>query len=124
MDVSFIYLTMKYRNYFFVTVLLLLNVVAMAQTGWVLRCERDGIKVYTKKQDNSALKAVKATSIVGASVFTVTDLLLDINNSKKWIYATKRASVLEQISLTEVVYYSEVELPWPISNRDFIADLR
>lgn len=94
----------------------------MAQGRWVLKCEKNGIKVYTRKLDSTSLKAVKASCILMTSITTVTDVLLDINSSKEWMYATKKVSVLKHISPTEVIYYSEISLPWPISNRDFIAD--
>jgi hypothetical protein len=32
--------------------------------------------------------------------------------------------LLKQVSPSELYYYSEVSIPWPAANRDFIAELR
>jgi hypothetical protein len=40
------------------------------------------------------------------------------------VYSTKSSTLLKKISAAELYYYSEVSLPWPISNRDFVAHLK
>jgi hypothetical protein len=114
---------MKPKKYFtIVLALILMNTAVTSQDAWILKSEKDGIKVYTKNCDSSPVKSVKAECIVHASMTALLAVLLDIDNSKDWIYATKKVSLLKQVSPTEVIYYSEVGLPWPICNRDFIAD--
>lgn len=39
------------------------------------------------------------------------------------MYATKSCVLLKQVSPAELYYYSEISVPWPASNRDFIARL-
>jgi len=113
---------MKPKEYFFITVaLILMSCVAMAQDAWVLKGEKDGIKVFTRNNNGSSVKSVKAECTITASMTSLIALLLDIENSKEWIYATKSVSLLKEISPAEIIYYSEVGLPWPISNRDFIV---
>jgi hypothetical protein len=51
-------------------------------------------------------------------------VLLDVNAGVDWIYATKSSTLLKRVSPAELYYYSEVNLPWPFSNRDFIAHLK
>ncbi len=115
---------MKHRNYFFILLAFLLNNSAgIAQQDWTLKLSREGIKVYTKITDVSSIKAVKAECELETSIAALTSVLLNVNNSKEWIYATKTVTLLQQLSPTELIYYSEVALPWPISNRDFIVQL-
>ena len=38
--------------------------------------------------------------------------------------STKQTYVLKQVSANEIVYYSETNLPWPVSNRDIPVRMR
>jgi hypothetical protein len=46
-----------------------------------------------------------------------------VNTGAQWLYSTKSSSLLKQVSPSELYYYSEINVPWPVSNRDFIAHL-
>jgi hypothetical protein len=48
---------------------------------------------------------------------------MDVNTGADWVYATKSSVLLKRVSPNVVIYYSEVKLPWPVHNRDFIAEL-
>jgi hypothetical protein len=93
------------------------------QGDWDLRTENDGIKVYTKTFKDSKFKAIRVELDLQATLSQLVSLLMDVNTSAEWVYATKTSVLLKQISPNELIYYSEVKLPWPISNRDFIARL-
>ncbi len=90
----------------------------------MLKLDKEGIKVYTKNLENSPFKAVKTVCIIDASLSRLTAVLLDINRSTDWVYATKKCNLLKQTTPAELIYYSEVEVPWPVSNRDFIIKLK
>ena len=92
----------------------------VAQSSWKLHSERDGIQVYTKNVNNSPFKALKAVCVIETTLTRLTAVLLDVKNTKDWVYATKICTLLKQTSPSELYYYSEVGLPWPASNRDFI----
>lgn len=121
-------LLLNYMNwkYFLMTglILLLFSSHTFSQSGWILKQDRDGIKVYTKDLENSSFKAVKTVCIIDASLTKLTAVLLDINSSKDWVYATKSCTVIKQTSPSELFYYSEVTIPWPVNNRDFIVRLK
>lgn len=110
--------------FFTVSILLSTVFIAAAQPDWRLKQDRENIKVYTKNIINSPLKAIKIVGNVNASLSALTAVLLDINSTKDWVYATKSISVLKIISPSELIYYSELEIPWPVSNRDFIVLLK
>lgn len=96
---------------------------ADAQTDWELKMDKEGIQVFMKKMDNSPLKAVKTVCVINTSLTPLINVLLDINSSADWVYATKKISLLKQVSLSELIYYSELDIPWPVTNRDFIVML-
>ena len=51
-------------------------------------------------------------------------MLLDIPASDEWIYATKFGRVQKTISPQELIYHSEIDVPWPANNRDFIVRVK
>ncbi len=91
---------------------------------WKLKVDKDGIKVYTKSLPDSKFKAIKIESSIAASATQLVAAIYDINTSAQWVYSTKSATLLKQVSPSEAYYYSEVTLPWPASNRDFVAHLK
>ena len=115
---------MKPRNCFIILpALVLISCISMAQGGWAMKLNKEGIKVYTKDAAGSPIKAIKTECDLETTIDVLISVLLDVNDSKEWIYATKKATLLQQLSPTQVIYYSEIALPWPINNRDFIVQL-
>jgi len=110
-------------KYFFVTLGLITFVSAktFSQDDWVLKTDKEGIKVYTKGLENSSLKVSKTVCVIDASLSRLTAVLMDINTAADWVYSTKKATLLKQANPTELYYYSEVSVPWPASNRDFVV---
>lgn len=97
---------------------------SFAQTSWELKTEQEGIKIYTRVQPDSKIKALKVECDVIANPSQLVALLMDVNSSAQWIYHTKSASIIKQISPSELYYYSEINMPWPTANRDFVAHLK
>ncbi len=106
------------------SILAILMNVATAQNNWVLITNHDGIKVYTSTQTNSKIKAVKVECTLKATLSQLAVVIFDISTCNQWVYRTKNCSVLKQINSGDMYYYAEVEAPWPIANRDFIAHLK
>jgi hypothetical protein len=99
---------------------------AFAQTGdnWELKKNTDGVKIYTREVENSKIKAIKVECALDATLTQLTSVLIDIKNGEDWLYHVSTSYVIKQVSPQELYYYSLVEMPWPISNRDFIAHLK
>ena len=94
------------------------------QGDWVLKIEKQGIAVYTRVLPDSKFKAIRVKLELETSLSRMVAVLLDVNAAVDWVYATKSAVLLKQVSPSEVFYYSEINIPWPFSNRDFIAQLK
>ncbi len=103
--------------------LVLLSTAQFARAGqlWVLKKDKDGIRVYTARNENSAFHSVKAECTVDATIPQIVALLCDVDHHKDWVYGIRSARLLQKPDPSAFIYYSEVNVPWPCSNRDFIA---
>jgi len=95
----------------------------LAQSDWKLSSDKEGIKIYTSLISDSKIKAIKVESTFPASLSQLVALVMDVKSCPEWVYHTKSCILLKQVSPAELYYYSEVNLPWPTQNRDFIAHL-
>jgi hypothetical protein len=96
---------------------------ASAQNDWKLNTEKDGIKVYTGMVPDSKVKAIKVECDLSATPSQLVALVMDVTTAPDWVYHVKSAKLVKQVSSAELYYYSEVSLPWPAANRDFVAHL-
>jgi len=101
-----------------------MHVCLLAQPDWQLKQDKDGIQVYTKNIDNAKLKAVKVVTSINTTLTAITAALMDVEGAIDWVYATKKITLLKKISPAALLYYSEIEIPWPANNRDFIVEIR
>lgn len=97
---------------------------AAAQEDWKLRDEKEGIKIYMRSVAGSEIKALKVSFSIQATMSQMAAVILDVAATDQWVYSTKSCTLLKQISPQEIVYHSEISVPWPASNRDFIARIR
>ncbi|MDO3644641.1 START domain-containing protein [Mucilaginibacter sp. L3T2-6] len=97
--------------------------VASAQTGWKLKNEKDGIKVYVGAVPDSKFKAIRVDCELNTTLSQLVKVLLDIKTCPEWVDHTKSCTLLKQVSPSELYYYSEINIPWPAQNRDFVAHL-
>ena len=94
------------------------------QDNWTLKSEKEGVTVYTRTFPDSKFKAIRVELELETSLSRMVAVLLDVDAGADWIYATKSSILLKRVSPSELYYYSEVNIPWPFSNRDFIAQLK
>jgi START domain-containing protein len=94
------------------------------QENWELKTTKKDISIYTRIFPDSRFKAVKVECEVEASLSQLVAVILDVNKGAQWLYSTKSSVLLKQVSPSELIYYSEVNVPWPFTNRDFIAQLK
>src|SRR5882757_5622976 len=93
------------------------------QEDWKLKSDKEGVAIYLRSLPDSKFKAIKVECEVNATLSQLVTVLLDVNTAPEWVYNTKSCVLLKRVSPSELYYYSEVTIPWPASNRDFIAHL-
>jgi hypothetical protein len=113
------------RTIFFTFILLgFFSLSGRSQDDWKLKTDKDGINIYTRTFPDSKFKAIKVEVELDATLSQMVAVVLDVNTGAQWVYSTKSSVLLKQVSPSELYYYSEVSIPWPAANRDFIAQLR
>lgn len=92
--------------------------------GWQLKKDEKGVTVYTRNAENSAFKELKSVAYVKTSISSIVGLLYDFEKYPEWVYKCGTSGTLKTISEKELIHYQTVIAPWPISNRDFIVNIK
>jgi hypothetical protein len=95
-----------------------------AQNPWVFKKEKDGIKIYSRHSDISRFNDLKIEVDLPGTPAQLGDILFDVEKYPQWAYGTKTCVLVKKINNREIIYYSEIDVPWPASNRDFYANFK
>src|SRR5258708_303449 len=98
--------------------------VAFAQSSWELKKDKDGIRIYSRTANDSKFNELRAVFDLSGNFGQIRSILEDVSHYKDWVYSTSSSRLMERRSDSEMVYYSEISVPWPLSNRDFCSDTR
>jgi START domain len=91
-----------------------------SQEDWRELKDKNGIKVFTRKTPNSKFHELKIECEFEGRISQLAAVLLDVNNHPRWSYNTVSTRILKA-SATDVIFYVELECPWPIENRDVVV---
>lgn len=86
--------------------------------NWVLRHEKNGVKTFFREKKGGY--EVKFMTSIQTSLSGFTKLLNDVEQYPIWGYKVKEARLLKKISDNEMYYYTRIDLPWPLEDRDFV----
>lgn len=101
--------------------LLLITFAGHAQQDWHLKRDEDGVKVYTAATPNSNFKSIKVECTIHATLTQLVAFLLDIEKQPQWVFNCKSVHLVKKVAPNEYIFYSEVNVPWPCTNRDYVA---
>lgn len=86
--------------------------------GWVFKNEKDAIKVYSRY--TNGVQEIKLTASLKAPLSGFVLLFSEIENYPEWGYKVMESRLVRRVSHTEFFYYSRLDLPWPMSDRDIV----
>lgn len=92
---------------------------AQQSDGWALKGTKDGVNVYYRDQASS-VQEIKLVTTLDASLAGITQLLTEVDLYPKWGYKIVESRVIKQVSDHEAYYYSRIDFPWPLSDRDVV----
>ena len=113
---------LKFVSGLFVFSLFLVN--ALFAQPWVFVRESEGIKIYTRHEKNSSIKAFKGEAVFHSPVGKVFSLLA---NEKDFSWWDKDATYIKVLAYEEnkfIRYYFIYHLSWPLRDRDIAVDSR
>jgi len=103
--------------YLFVSVALIM----LAQDTWKLERDRQGIKVFTRKNPKYTMKDSRAEVVLKGSADEIISEFKKVNNHKNWMHRIATSELIKKVSDNEFYVYYVAAAPWPVSDRDLVV---
>jgi hypothetical protein len=94
----------------------------LAQKAWIFQKEKDGIKISNRHAEKSPFNDVRVELDLPGTIDQLASILLDIPRYPDWAYATRKSVLMKDLGPGKLIYYSEIDVPWPASDRYFYAN--
>jgi hypothetical protein len=102
--------------------LLLAGLFSSAQS-WEFVKEKDGIKIYTRKEPGKTLKSYKGVADIHATSERVFARIENVNNTDWWDKNFSQIRVLQYKKFKMAQYYLIYDLPWPVTDCDLCVEV-
>ncbi|TNE59898.1 MAG: hypothetical protein EP344_08140 [Bacteroidetes bacterium] len=102
----------------FVLTLFTAPVWAQQTDDWELKNTKDGVKVYYRK--TSDIYELKMVTSIKVPLSGFARLFDEVPNYTEWVYKVSESKELKKVSSTEMYYYTRIDFPWPLSDRDLV----
>jgi hypothetical protein len=89
-----------------------------AQSDWKEVRNEQQIKVYTRTVKGYDIKELKIIAHFDASAQSFVALLLDVASQPKYLFSCKHTELVQVKNKQEQIYYQQVNMPWPLKDRD------
>lgn len=87
---------------------------------FTLEADEDGVQVFVRPESNDEM-SVRVVTIALATVAEVRSVIDDAPNYPEWVHRCEKAYVLPGGTLDAYTYYSRLDLPFPLSDREVVA---
>ncbi|WP_207430923.1 START domain-containing protein [Sabulibacter ruber] len=115
--------TKKHRGFLlFLLAGILFSFPLRAQEQWELRKNTDGIAVYTKDLANQSFKQIRVVCELPGTPALLVNLLKEVEHHSDWVYLNRETKLLKRRSDNRLVYYTEADMPWPLTDRDMVVE--
>lgn len=91
-----------------------------AEYPWQLKKEADGITVYTRKVEGSAILEFKGTMTVDAPLAKIIPIFEDVKGLTSWYYQCTHSELVKDEGPQAKILYIVLHLPWPVAERDTV----
>ena len=114
-------LTKRFATFLFILCLLSCTSTAVAQ-AWTFVKEKDGIRIFTRKEAGSSLKSFKGVTDIHAPAEKVFNLIGNVKNLDWWDKNLREIKVIYYEKEKRSQYYLVYDSPWPVTDRDLCVD--
>ena len=106
---------------FSVSLLALVGAGTAFSDEWSLTRSGEEMWVYTRDRAGSDIKEVRLEMLVDAPIAAINAVLDDAARQPEWVYKCVEARDLGGDIATGWHYYSRIDMPWPLEDRDVVA---
>jgi hypothetical protein len=92
--------------------------------SWVFVKEKEGIRLYTRKEANNSVKSFKGEVYLHTQMEKIYSLITNVKNFDWWDDDITEIKVLLNEKDKHIQYYLVYDVPWPIADRDLVVDSR
>ena len=113
------------KNYYFVILITLFSLTTcrdLSAQSWVFVKEKEGIRLFTRKEANSSVKSFKGDVYLHTQIEKVYSLITNVKNFDWWDDDISEIKVLHYEKDKVIQYYLIYDVPWPIADRDLVVD--
>jgi hypothetical protein len=98
---------------------------AADEQGWELQREKDGIQVHTRPVEGSPYDTVRTTTrMTDVRLSSLVALIEDTPACKDWADSCAESYLIERISESESLVYTHNDMPFPVKDRDVVAQVK
>jgi hypothetical protein len=94
----------------------------LAAQNWEFAKEKNGIKVYTRKEAGENVKSFRGIMEIRSTMERVNHLVGNVHNTEWWDENVKNIQVLYYEENKHFIYYLVYDVPWPLSDRDLCVE--
>lgn len=98
-------------------ILLLISYHVASGQEWKYHDTTDGIVVYTRDQNHTAVKKIRAECYLDASISQVAQALRDVERMPEWYDHVANVSIKAVTDPTHLDMAILIDLPWPLKDR-------
>jgi len=91
---------------------------------WDFIKEKDGIKIYTRKEANTSLKSFRGEVTFHTQMAKVCNLIGNVKNVDWWDKNLREINVLSYEEDKNIKYYLVYDVPWPFTDRDLCVEAK
>jgi hypothetical protein len=115
---------MKNRNpvIFLIFFLYMTGMNFLAAQNWEFIKEKDGIKIYTRKEADNAIKSFKGEAYIHTQMDKINSMVGNVSNQEWWDKDITTIKILINEKDKHVRYYLVYDVPWPVTDRDLVVD--
>lgn len=105
---------------------LLLIVIAFISNAhaWKLVKEGEGVQVFTQPSRFESFKMFKGTTTLSTTLQQAVSFLTQADKATQWLHDCIESKVLEKYNPNHYLVYQVTKAPWPVSNRDYVLDIK
>jgi len=92
-------------------------------SDWELKKEENNIKVYLRKSELNNVEYL-AETVVNTNIDSILEIILDYDNSHKWMYKLEDSRIIEKNYDSLFYVYFTMKMGWPLKKRDLVSDVK